>query len=209
MVNDTTNRDHQLGDIGTKVFNIAGVIGLAAIASSFLIAAFSHDWEGFGRSYLVAFMFVLSLSLGALFFTALHHAVHAGWSVVLRRFAECVAANLTWLWVLFLPVVGCMIWSDLYHWRHPEADDAILQGKKAFLNPGLWMILAVVYFALWAMFADSPVSVPTAVGEQLAARGRPRTPRDGVFGQFRIDPSRSAVKLHGMPRLFSIGIGGL
>ena len=95
---------------------------------------------------------MLSICLGGLFFTALQHATHAGWGVVLRRFAEAVAANLMWIWVLFIPVAGCMLWTDLYHWRHPEGDP-ILLGKAAFLNPTFWLALSFVFLAIWAMLA--------------------------------------------------------
>ena len=68
-------------------------------------------WQMFLRSYLFAFMFVLSLSLGALFFVVLQHCVKAGWSVAIRRIGEGVASNLMWLWVLFIPIALGM-WTE-------------------------------------------------------------------------------------------------
>lgn len=152
MAHEGTMDSRRLGDLAGKVFYIAGLIGLAGMLSSVLIAALMSNWDGFGKSYLVAFMFVLSLSLGGFFFTALHHATRAGWSVVLRRFSEGISSNLTWLWVLFLPVAACMYWGNLYHWRHP-GDDHLLLLKEPFLNPTTWIGLAVVYFAGWAIFS--------------------------------------------------------
>lgn len=151
---DATSSDRRLGDIGTRIFYVSGIIGLASMAISLLVAMFAKDWVGFGRSYLTAFMFVLSLCLGGLFFTALQHAVRAGWSIVLRRFAEVMASNLTWIWILFLPVAACMWWTDLYQWRYPhdEQTAALIAGKQPFLSAGFWMMLAVAFFAVWAIF---------------------------------------------------------
>jgi hypothetical protein len=107
----------------------------------------------FYHSYLTNFAYFLSLSLGALFFVTLHHLVRAGWSVVVRRFAEAIAANVWWLAVLAIPVVLGM--RHLYHWSDPAAlaHDPILQGKQAYLNPVFFVIRLVVYFAVWGYLA--------------------------------------------------------
>ena len=48
-------------------------------------------WRHFFHSYLMNFCFFLSISLGALFFVAVQHVSHAGWSVTVRRLAEILA----------------------------------------------------------------------------------------------------------------------
>ena len=61
---------------------VLGVIGLVV------------NREEFAFSWLVAFMFFLSLGLGALFLVMAHHLFDAGWSVPIRRFCEHIAAML-------------------------------------------------------------------------------------------------------------------
>src|ERR1700704_1144555 len=69
-----------------------------------LIGAFVNTKQ-FAYSYLLAFMFYLSLCLGGLFLVLLHHLFDASWSVPTRRYCEHLAC-LSWpLAVLFLPVV--------------------------------------------------------------------------------------------------------
>ena len=46
----------------------------------------------FYHAYLVAFVFYLTITLGALFFVMLHHLARSGWSVTLRRLAEALSA---------------------------------------------------------------------------------------------------------------------
>jgi len=72
----------------------------ALAALGFLI-----DCGQFAYSWLLSFMFFLSLCLGALFLVIIHHLFDAGWSVPLRRFCEHIASMLfPWLALLFLPI---------------------------------------------------------------------------------------------------------
>ena len=129
---------------------IAGGLALAAVG---LGAAFLFGGERLLETYLVSFAFWLSLALGGLFFVLLQHCTRAGWSVVVRRVAEAVAANVVLMAVLAVPVVLGM--HHLYHWSHAEevAADPILANKAAFLNPTFFTVRILVYFAVWIALA--------------------------------------------------------
>lgn len=156
--------ERRLGDIAPRIMGLAGAIGIGGIVVSLLVAAMSEGgWERFFRSYLFAFMFILSIALGALFFVMLHHAVKAGWSVTVRRLAEGVASNLMWMWVLFIPLLLATLlgWTHMYHWMHPEGDP-VLEHKAPYFFwplsyesnfPAFWVIRAVAFFAIWAVLA--------------------------------------------------------
>jgi hypothetical protein len=88
-------------------------------------AAMAPDrWRRLALAYLVAFAFVLSLSLGGLFFVFIQHLTRAGWSVVVRRPAEAMAASMPVVALLFLPVAAVIAWGDggVYPWAvwHPS-----------------------------------------------------------------------------------------
>ncbi len=158
-LNQANNDQLRLGGLATKIAVPALIIGLLGLAVSVifpLVRGGENGWEQLFRSYLTSFIFVLTLSLGALFFVLIQHLTRAGWSVVIRRLAEAVAANLTWLWILFVPVVYIMMtgngailydWADPTHLRH----DPVLKAKSPFLNPEFWSIRAVVYFLIWGL----------------------------------------------------------
>src|SRR3954470_4719057 len=55
-------------------------------------------------SWLVSFLFVLSLALGALFFVLIQYATQGGWGIVVRRIGEIVFATLPLMAVLFVPL---------------------------------------------------------------------------------------------------------
>jgi hypothetical protein len=151
---DLSGSNLRMGELSAKIIPVAGLTGVVGVgvgvAMGWLNIADSK--EQFFRSYLMAFMFVTSISLGGLFFVILQHCVKAGWSVAVRRLAEGVASNLMWLWVLFIPIWLGMKWGHLYEWVHP-GDDPILLGKAGYLNPTFWTIRAVFYLGLWALLA--------------------------------------------------------
>ena len=63
-------------------------------------------------SWLVSFLFFLSLALGGLFFVLIQYAAQGGWGIVLRRIGETVFATLPVMAALFLPVLLGL--HDLY-----------------------------------------------------------------------------------------------
>ena len=69
----------------------------------------------------MAFMFYLTIALGALFLVIVHHLTDAGWSVPIRRFCEHIASLLfPWLAILFLPVI--FFAPKIYHMAHVACD---------------------------------------------------------------------------------------
>jgi hypothetical protein len=127
------------------VFLLAGIVSLVG---GWVTA---HDAQGRAFSYLVGYLFALTLALGPLFFVIVQHAARAGWSVVVRRIAENLASVLPLFALLFIP-----IWlgrHELYHhWLDAEAvaADPVLKAKEPYLNEGFWAIRALVFFVVWA-----------------------------------------------------------
>jgi len=124
-----------------------GGLGVLALAGAALLAG--RDPSRFFHSYLTAFFFFLSFALGGIFFVLLQHLTRAGWSVVVRRLAEDVAATMPLFAVLFVPLAFGT--HALYHWSHEEAvaHDEILAHKAPWLNEGRFLAVAVLYFAVW------------------------------------------------------------
>jgi hypothetical protein len=134
------------------VWNKIPMIGLGLAVVGLLGAWFTkHDAEQFAFSYLVAFFYVLTLTLGCLFFTLFQHASRAGWSVVVRRTSESIGSILPVIVLLFIPVY--LARHDLYHhWMSPHAlEDPIIEGKSKFLNEGFWSVRVLVYAAVWTL----------------------------------------------------------
>ncbi len=130
---------------------VSGLVGIVFLAVSFVLG--SGQPAQFYFSWLVAFMFFLSLALGGLFFVLTHYVTRASWSVVPRRLAENIMGTLPLFALLFIPIVLGM--HHLFHWTHADAvqHDVLLQRKAPYLNTPFFLIRAAVCFVSWTALA--------------------------------------------------------
>jgi hypothetical protein len=120
---------------------VVGVVGAAA--------GYFMEPKAFAASYLTAFMWLLTIGLGGLFFVLIQHVTRAGWSVAPRRHAEWLMGILPACAALFLPII--FFAPTLYeHWMSEHAHhDPLIQMKSAYLNPTFFYIRAAIYFTIW------------------------------------------------------------
>lgn len=104
----------------------------------------------FSFSWLLAFMFCLSLGLGGLGFTILHHLFDAGWSVPIRRIMEQMAYVLRWAWIGWIPLF--IFRARLYQWVRDTQSGHLDLATKAklplFTIPG-FIIASLICVAVW------------------------------------------------------------
>lgn len=152
---DITTETRHLNGVVRPALIICAVLAVVGVAGSLMLArASEHGMDHLLETYLVSFAFFLSISLGGLFFVLLQHCTRAGWSVVVRRIAEAVGANVWLMAVLVIPVILGM--DHLYHWTDTSAaaHDPLLEGKLGFLNPTFFIIRVAIYFLLWGVMAS-------------------------------------------------------
>lgn len=132
---------------GVRALMIGGM-GLVAC-----IAAYMADTTQFLHSYLVAYLFWVSIGLGALFFVMLHHLVNAQWSIALRRLVEALMVCLPVMAIFFIPIAFGL--HDLYHWSHAGAisSEHAMRAKAAYLQPTFFIIRTIIYFVIWTALA--------------------------------------------------------
>jgi len=147
---------YKLTDKG-KLGALALWLGIAGLTASAI--GFTRNSGQFYHSYLVAFFFWISIALGALFFTLLHHLTRANWSTVLRKMSESLMSTLPFMLILFLPVLLGI--HELYRWSHEDivAANEILQKKAPYLNVPFFVIRVIAYFAIWSVLAFSLLKV--------------------------------------------------
>src|SRR5450432_4592126 len=98
---DASGDNIRLAEVGQALFVKAAGVGVVALCiSAFLGAGEGDNWSRFSHSYLVAFVWVMTIGAGALWWVTLQNIVNAEWSVVVRRVAELIAANAPVLAVL-------------------------------------------------------------------------------------------------------------
>jgi hypothetical protein len=120
-----------------------------------LVATALGAWHAPDRAllaYLVAFAFVASIPLGALFVLLIGYAASARWLSVVRRVSAGLAAAMLPVPLLFVPIALGL--SRLYPWARPRAGlperaAALLAHKAPYLNVPFFIVRAFVYFAIW------------------------------------------------------------
>jgi len=121
---------------------VVGIIGsLGAIF--FSKSGSSRIWA----SILLNNQFFLGIALGGAFFLAVHRIAWSGWHTVLERIPESMTTFIPVAFLLMLLVYFGM--DKIYHWSHSSGQDAILEGKKAWLNIPFFFLRLVLYFAGW------------------------------------------------------------
>ena len=113
-----------LGDKADRPFRMLTIGGVAAIALAFVAALLTdHGVARFAFAYTVGFAFAMAITLGNLFFVIVTTLFRAGWCAAVRRVAECYAANILTLGVLFIPVLVSVFTAGapgvLYPWTTP------------------------------------------------------------------------------------------
>jgi hypothetical protein len=139
---DDLRRPRGWGILAAVVFGALCVIGAAVDTTQFL------------RSYLMAYVFWISIALGCLGLQMLGHVAQGGWTVVLRRTFEAGSRTILPMAALFVPVLLGVY--RLYPWAphgapgHAGALESHGGDKSAYLNVPFFVARSVAYFALWA-----------------------------------------------------------
>jgi hypothetical protein len=163
---------------------IAGAI-FAVIA---IVLAVTRPDE-FYPAYLLGFMDWLGIALGSMAIIMIRHLTGGGWGVVIRRIQGAAMRTLPGLSILFIPVVIAVYQGRMYPWAMSLASvtDAHIHKHlvehaniRSYLNPGGFLIRAVIYFAIWNLLSfllskwskegDSPSS-PDNTGKFKAVSG--------------------------------------
>jgi len=111
------------------------------------------DPAQFSFSFLFAFAFYFTLCAGCFFWTMVHHATDAEWSVVVRRQLENIASLLAVMALFFITVV--VLRHHLYEWMNtPPGQDHHLDVKRAYLNWHFWLFRGVFFFVVFVIVSQ-------------------------------------------------------
>jgi len=148
----------RLAEVGQALFIKAMGVGVVALGISAILGAGEKDgWNRFSHSYLVAFVWVMTIGAGALWWVTIQNIVNSHWSMVIRRVGELIAANAPVLAVLALPVVLPLILGNpvMYQWADSDLmhKSEELTNKIGYLNTKFFAIRFVVYFGFWTLLS--------------------------------------------------------
>jgi hypothetical protein len=126
---------------------IAAGAGIVLCAIGFIV-----DRDQFFRSWLIAFMLFLGISLGSMALMMIQHLSGGTWGVF-RRVFEASSRTIPLMAALFIPIIAGM--TTLYPWTHTDLveHDEIMRHKALYLNTGFFVARAFVYFVGWTALA--------------------------------------------------------
>ena len=144
------NVEYQKKDLPIKLSQLGWLLFSAGLFLG--VIGFFSDQHRALLNYLMAYMFILSIGIGALLLIALEYVGSADWSVPIRRVVEFLAAIIIFLPILVLPLIFNI--HDIFHWAHKDiaAADEILKGKSPYLNETFFIIRVFAVLAIWGLF---------------------------------------------------------
>lgn len=151
--------DHLDNSKVAKVKTIClAVMVIGTLVSLYLLFLAPEKVRGsFAYSWVFAFYFFLTLSIGGIFWTLLHNVSNSGWGTSVRRVFENVGATYPWVFLFGIPLLFPQVNQYLYEWmnthreaagvvkNHLKEHDHLLYSKYWFLNQTFWYFRFAFY----------------------------------------------------------------
>lgn len=164
----------------SKWIGISGLVALLGIIASAFFLFYNNESTAtasdtiagrYAYSWLFAFAFFVSFSLGGCFWLLLHHVSNSGWGISVRRLMENLAKVFPWMGILAIPFLFPSVQQHLFEWmnRHREVLDSVnsyanakhalhnshgqfdhmLYAKAFYMNLPFWAGRMVFYFVIF------------------------------------------------------------
>jgi hypothetical protein len=156
------NGDHLDSSKVSTVKTAALAIAVTGTVISLYLLFFGPDkWQGtYAYSWLFAFYFFLTLSIGGCFWTLLHNVSNSGWGTSVRRTFENLGSTYPWMFLFVIPLLCPHVQQYLYEWmtvhretapggsvkEHVHHANHLLYNKYWFMNIPFWYGRVLFYF---------------------------------------------------------------
>lgn len=156
------NGDHldnsKVAGLKTICLGIAGIGTIISLLGLFGVLG-KHFQGTFAYSWVFAYYFFLTLSIGGVFWTLLHNVSNSGWGTSVRRTFENLGATFPWVFLFGLPLLFPQVNQYLFEWMNihratPEGQtvkehlhhvDHLLYNKHWFMNMPFWFGRFIFY----------------------------------------------------------------
>ena len=139
---------------------------VAFVALALCGAGAALDPKQFSFSWLFAFGFFFTLCAGCFFWTIVHYATDAEWTVVVRRQLENIIVLFAVLAIFFIPIL--LLRKHLYEWMNiAPGKEENLDSKRAYLNLSFFILRAAFFLGFFI------------IASQLLRRFSVRQDKDG------------------------------
>lgn len=128
-------------------------LGIAAVGSIIsllgLFGVFGKWFQGtYAYSWVFAYYFFLTLSIGGVFWTLLHNVSNSGWGTSVRRTFENLGSTYPWVFLFGVPLVFPQVNQYLYEWMniHREGAAAVSAGEAKDVKDFLYGADHLLYY---------------------------------------------------------------
>src|SRR6202045_382660 len=142
-MNQARNKIVRLENLPRRLASIGGVLLAVCILGGL------RNGGDFFRSYLVAFLFWIGITLGCLALLMIQHLTGGNWALVIRPILEPGSRTLPLRAVAVLPLLAGM--KTIYSWSRPGQSDPVILAKHLYLNSCFFIARTIFYFACWFM----------------------------------------------------------
>jgi len=139
-------------NVGSSILFSAGA-AIVLLAVAWLWPIFDPAVrDQFAFSWLFAYMFFFTISMGGLFWQLVHYGTNAEWSTVVRRQMENMAGLVVVMVIMFLPLI--FVRERLWEWMtiDPKTNE-LLKYKQPYLTGWFFWIRTVFYFVFFVIAA--------------------------------------------------------
>ncbi len=153
------NGDHLDNSKVAKTKSIClAVAGVGTLISLYLLFLAPEKMRGsFAYSWVFAYYFYLTLSIGGVFWTLLHNVSNSGWGTSVRRTFENLGSTFPWMFLFGIPLLFPAVNQYLYEWMNIHRDatgdvkeylhheNHLLYAKYWFMNMPFWFGRFIFY----------------------------------------------------------------
>ena len=179
----------------SRISRLKGITSLIAVfgtvLSLYLLYFGPEKLQGnYAYSWLFAFYFFLTLSIGGVFWTLLHNVSNSSWGTSVRRIFESVGSTFPWMFLMGIPLFTEPVQHYLYEWMnihraapgdvkdHLHHVDHLLYAKYWFMNLPFWygrvlfygIIFSAVIIGLRKLSTDQDTDPNPGISRLLKAR---------------------------------------
>ncbi len=149
------NGDHLDNSKVAKTKSIClAVAGVGTLISLYLLFLAPEKMRGsFAYSWVFAYYFYLTLSIGGVFWTLLHNVSNSGWGTSVRRTFENLGSTFPWMFLFGIPLLFPAVNQYLYEWMniHRAGAEAVSAEQAKDLKDYLHHENHLLYAKHWFM----------------------------------------------------------
>jgi len=140
---ENLNHTFQFGRKVKIILVILILIGIASLAYGIINYPAEKVWS----ALLLNSVNILTISLGATFFVAIHIITQSGWHISIQRIPEAISMALP-LGAVFMLIMLLGL-NHVFHWTHEIHHDPIIADKEPYLNIPFFIARLIIYLAVW------------------------------------------------------------